>query len=112
MTVDPAIVGDDPIGARSFTPTFTTAASSAQTIARGGYEVIASQDCWLKLGGDTVTAAVPGTSQPSSANDSMFLPAGIPRPLNVKTDGLYLSLIGVTASGSVQLSGPLAPGQG
>lgn len=110
MLLDPAIVGADPMGARSFSPTFTTSASSAQTIACGGYSVIASQDMWLALGDDTVVAAVPGTSQPSAVNNAVFCPQNQVTPLNVKTGGLYLSMIGVSASGTASISGPLAVG--
>lgn len=110
MSQDTAITGSDPIGARSFAPTFTTSPRSAATIARGGYALVASVDCWVKLGDSGVSAAVPNTTQPSTANDSVFCPAGTQVPLNVKADGLYFSVIGVSASGTLNISGPLAPG--
>lgn len=110
MTLDPAIVGADPMGARSFSPTFTTSASAAATIARGGYSVVASQDMWLVLGDNTVAAAVPGTSQLSSVNNATFCGAGLTTPLHVKADGMYFSMIGVSASGTARVSGPMANG--
>lgn len=111
MTLDPAIVGADPMGARSFSPAFTTSASAAATIARGGYSVCSPQDLWIVLGLDnTVTAALPGSSQPSTANNATFVPAGGTVPLHVKADGMYFSMIAVSASGTARFSGPFANG--
>lgn len=111
MSLDAAIVGADPMGARSFSPTFTTSASSAATIARGGYYVYSPQDLWVVLGEDnTVSAAVPGASQPPTANNAMFVAAGTREPLHVKKDGMYFSMIAVSASGTARFTGPLAVG--
>ncbi len=111
MTLDPAIVGADPMGARSFSPTFTTSGSSAAAIARGGYSVYSPQDLWIVLGLDnTVTAALPGATQPGSANNATFVPAGATVPLHVKTDGMYFATIAVSASGTARFTGPFANG--
>lgn len=111
MLLDPAIVGADPMGCRSFSPTFTTSASAAASIARGGYSVFSPQDLWIFLGEDnTVTASLPGSTQPPSANNAMFVAANTSEPLHVKKDGMYFSMIAVSAAGTARFSGAFSIG--
>ena len=109
---DPSILGTNPINARSFAPAIPTGTGSAEVaLAPGGYYLVASVDAWFRLGKAGMTvAAVPSTTQPAatSQNGSMFLPAGAVVPLGVDGTAPYFSVIGVSSTGTLAISGPLA----
>lgn len=106
---DPSILGTNPANARSFAVTVPTGTGLAVTaIAAGGYYLVSAVDAWFgitKASGGTV-AAVPGSSQPS-ANGLMFLPANTVVPLGIDSASAGFSVIGVSSTGTLTISGPL-----
>lgn len=102
--VQAAIVGTNYTESRGFVLSFTTSNASG-SICKGAYELIATQDCWVRLGG---AATVP-TTQPATDSGLFFCAAYVPKPLSVVSD-TTIQAIGVTASGNLNITGPIKRG--
>lgn len=91
-----AIDGSNYHACRSFEITASSASTSETALARGSYEVCATQDAYLKLGrtGMGAAAALPST-QPaaSSANATIRLYANQRVPLDVMDDLTFVRAI-------------------
>lgn len=111
MSQSTSITGASPVKNRSFAPTFTTSASAEISIAFGGYWLVSTAECWVKLhkaGAAAVT--LPPTTQPAegSPNALTHCPVGVPVPLDVDgTVAQVITIIGVATSGTLNITGPL-----
>lgn len=109
MKVSSSIVGACSVGALSFEFAFTSTAA-AKAIARGGYEVTASQDCYVKLAPTSGLVAVVALAdtQPTQASSvhTIKLFAGQSRPFDVPGDGMSVSVIRASADGTITFNGP------
>ena len=111
----PAVAGSSIIGARSFAFAFNGSggAAVAKAIGQGGYYLVADVAFWVKLGltAATPVVAVPGTTQPAagSENDTAYVPALTPYPLDVTGAAMSMSVLGATTTaGTLQVSGPMS----
>lgn len=111
-----AVLGANLFGACSFPIAFTnTSQRTAAALKPGGYALECTQDCWIKVGDNTVVAAaVSATLTQPSPNHTMRLRAGkvyaltIPKNATVSgSDNCYLAVIRDTADGTLDLTGPL-----
>ena len=108
MDLPEAAIGFNPMGLHTFPMSFTgTSARTSAALKPGGYTLRATQDCWIKLGDGTVTAAaISATSTPpSSPNDTVKLFANTDYPLTIPASS-YLAVIRASADGELLITGP------
>lgn len=107
-----AIDGTNYGGLRSFAPTFTTASTAEIAIAPGSYWFCASQDCNVKFGITGVGAATAlATTQPlvtGATGKTLPLLALQKEPVDIVADGAFFRVIGLTASGTLTINGPIS----
>ena len=107
-----ALRGTNPIGARSFGFAFNASGGAAveKQVAKGGYYLLATQDCLVRVTtvGGTAVAALPSTQPAESApNATQYCPANQMVPLDITAAG-SVSALGATASaGTLNVIGPL-----
>lgn len=112
MSQSSAIVGAVYSRARSFTIATTSTVSAEEAIAIGGYYLLATDaDAWVCVG-KTGSTAVDGsavTSQPaeSAPNGLLFVPIGIPVPLDVTDSNQVITAITEGSSGYLRVIGPI-----
>ena len=112
MSQSSAIVGAIYSRARSFTIATSGTVSAEKTIAIGGYYLLATgDDCWVCVG-KTGSTAVDGsaiTTQPAagSPNGLLYVPAGIPVPLDVSDSNEVITAITETGTGKLRVIGPI-----
>jgi hypothetical protein len=112
MSQSSAIVGAVYSRARSFTIATTGTVSTEEPIAIGGYYLLATDaDCWACVG-KTGSTAVDGsavTAQPatSAPNGLLYVPSGVPVPLDVSDDGQVITAITETGTGKLRVIGPI-----
>jgi hypothetical protein len=104
-----AIDGTNYATIRPFTIDFTTASTAEQAIAAGSYVLCATQDCVVKFGatGLTAAAALAATQPAAAATFSIQLRANILWPIDLGPS-LFVRVIGNTAAGKLDVTGPLA----
>jgi hypothetical protein len=112
-SLSPSMVGANPTSARSFQLATSGTANSA-AIIRGGYEIVATQDCYLKVARTTGLTAVVALPSAQGAVDitaagyaTIYVAAGV-HPLDVPDDGYSVSVLQVSAAGVVAFNGPLS----
>lgn len=109
----PAIDGTNYAAAASHSMTMPTGTGfNATVLTVGSYWVVCSTDAWLKQGGSGMSVAtVPSTRAAGAAmpaqNASVFLPAGTPVALEVRTGCEYISGIAVSTAGVLTIVGPI-----
>lgn len=112
--ISPAIAGANILGARSFQFAFEASGGTSQSkaIATGGYVLLATQDCIVKLGltASTPAAAALPSTQPAitAPNSSIRVLANTPTALDVPADGMTIAALGVSNAGDLAVNGPVA----
>lgn len=108
MDLPEAAIGFNPIGLHTFPMAFTgTSARTTAALKPGGYTLRPNQDCWVKLGDGTVTAAAISATNtpPTSPNDTVKLFANTDYPLTIPA-GKYLAVIRASSDGELVITGP------
>lgn len=88
-------------------------ASAAVAVPKKGIYVLTAeaQPAVVKLGPATPSAAALPTSQDASQKGALYLPAGVPTPVEIPDATTYVAALGSTATGGVlYIVGPLHRG--